>query len=843
MAPGASSARPPHPYYKILDRCGEGGMGVVYRALDQRLNRVVALKFLGPGLAGSEKALKRFRREAESIAALNHPNIATLYEIGVWGDDPFLAMEFLPGGSLAARLNRGPASSDELLRYAADLGGGLHFAHAKGILHRDVKPGNAMFSEHGVLKLVDFGLAKSTRVDELTRTGHSVGTFAYMAPELLRGEDATVRSDIYALGVVLYELAAGRPMFGARGVGSLIDEILKSDAVPLTSLRSGLPFGFAEAIQRATARSPEDRFGSVAEFLSALGISGNFGAEVRTMTIVDFPTGSTRSRRRRRLIWASAAAILALAGVGSALYLANHHAVTNQVLVVLPFENLGGDAANQAFCDGLEETVTALVTKAGSARNLLVVPAAEIRRGQVRSIAQARKEFNATLALTGSAQRTADQVRLTLALDDAATTRQMDAQVISVPTSEAADLQDKLAAALRSLLGYGPSSAQGAGEKTSNSAAYALYLEGVGAIEKRRADEAIASLRKALTADPGFNLARARLAEAYLWKHNFTSDPTWLALADAEINRAVQNGSGRETLMAQGMIRKATGDNGSAITLFRQLIADEPSNMEAYQLLAQTLEAAGRPAEAESTLRQAAAQRPGYWPIHNTLGQFYMNRGEKARAEQEFLTARALAPDVPVIHSNLGVLYFMMNRWADAAASFRASLAISPNALAHANLGTVYYYQKKYEESAREAQASTEMQPSNPVNWGNLGDARWQIPLQRQAARQAFERAALLASEQLSINPGNSSLRSSYALYLAKLGRIPDALDQISQVLAKTPKDPDAQFYAARVYAVAGETSRAIAALSACRALGYSKEQIEREPDVAAIEKERAKSK
>lgn len=837
MTPGLSSEDPSHPHYKILDRCGEGGMGVVYRALDQRLNRIVALKFLGPGLAGSEKALKRFRREAESIAALNHPNIATLFEIGVWGDDPFLAMEFLPGGSLSARLHHGPVSSEELRRYAADLGIGLQFAHTKGILHRDIKPGNAMFSEHGVLKLVDFGLAKSTRADELTKTGHSVGTFGYMAPEVLRGEDATVRSDIYALGVVLYELAAGRPMFGGKGIGSLIDEILKSEPAPLTSLRSDLPFGYADAIARATARAPEDRFGSVAEFLKGLGISGSFTGEARTVTITDLAGPLTANRRWRKAIWASAGVlILVAAAVG--IFRGTHHAATSQVLVVLPFENLGGDPANQAFCDGLAETVAALATRTGSARNLLVVPAAEIRREQVRSIAQARKEFHADLALTGSAQRTADNVRVTLALDDAANLRQMDAQVISVPLSETADLQDKLADTLRSLLGYGPSPVSQTGQTTKNSTAYARYLEGTGAIEKRKADAAISALQKALEADPNFELARAKLAEAYLWKNRFTSDPKWLALADAEINRAARDGSAHETLMARAMIRKATGDNESAIALFRKLIANEPSHMEAYQLLAQTLEAAGHGAEAETTLREAERQRPGYWPIHNTLGQFYMDRGNQARAEQELLTARALAPDVPIIHSNLGALYFEMNRWEEAGASFRASLAIEPNALAHANLGTVYYYQRKYEDSAREAQAATELQPANPLNWGNLGDARWQIPSQREAARQAFERAALLASEQLSLNPENASLRWIYALYLAKLDRRPEALQQIGQALAKAPKDPDAQFYAARVYAVTGETSRARAALSACKALGYSKQQIEQEPDVAAIQKE-----
>jgi predicted Zn-dependent protease len=178
-----------------------------------------------------------------------------------------------------------------------------------------------------------------------------------------------------------------------------------------------------------------------------------------------------------------------------------------------------------------------------------------------------------------------------------------------------------------------------------------------------------------------------------------------------------------------------------------------------------------------------------------------------------------------------------MSRWSDAAASFEKSLSLAPNALAHANLATVLFYQGKYAEAEKHAEASTRLQPSNAVNWGNLGDARWQIPSERAAAREAFERAALLAGEQLSINPNNVSLRKSYALFLAKLGRTREAAEQIAMAISQDANDGNVQLYAARVFAVAGDTARARVALDRCKALGYSRDQIEREPDLAAINK------
>ncbi|MEP6715830.1 MAG: protein kinase, partial [Terriglobia bacterium] len=837
MSASAANERAPHPHYEIVEECGHGGMGVVYKALDKRLNRTVALKFLRDSGSDSAEMVKRFRREAESIAALNHPNIATLYEVGDWDGEPFLAMEFLPGGSLAARRRPGGVDAAELQRYAHQLGDGLHFAHTRGILHRDVKPANGMFSEHGTLKLVDFGLAKPSDSEDLTHSGASVGTLAYMAPELIRGEEATVRSDIYALGVTLYELAAGHSMFSAKNLMTLVDQVLKAPRVPLNSVRTDLPAPLADAINRAVSPNPEDRFASVSELLEQIGSPVDSVASTRSMTV---PRHKPYASGRKKLYWSVGGLFLMAAALTLGYFRSHPGPRPAQVMVVLPFENLGGDPANQALCDGLQETVTGLLSMVATAHNLLVVPSSELRREHVRTIAEARRQFKADLALTGSAQKTADYLRLNLNLDDAASMGQRDTRMIPVKASETADLQDKLAEALGSLLGFGPlprTSERPRGETTASSAAYSLYLLGVGEVETRRPDSAIGNLQKALHEDPHFALARAKLAEAYFWKSLLTSDPKWLALADAEVNRAAEAGAGREALMAQAMIEKATGHFQSAIRLFGKILENEPGNVEAYQLLAQTLASAGHPVEAETTLRKAIALRPGYWPLENALGNFYVDRGDFRNAEQEFTKAAALAPNSELIFSNLGALYFNMNRLPEAEANFKKSLSNGPSALAHANLCAIYFYQGNYEEAAAHALASTQMQPANPVNWGNLGDARWQIPAQKEAAREAFDHAVQLAGAQLAINPANVRLRKSYALYLAKLGRTREAITQIGMALKQVPGDRYVQFYAARVFAVAGETDRALAALSRCKSLGYSEDELDREPDLAALTK------
>ena len=828
-------------------------MGAVYKALDKRLNRTVALKFLLPDQSGSPVALSRFRREAESIAALNHPNIAILYEVGEWDGEPFLALEYLPNGSLKQREKRGSLALPEILKYTAELSAALQFAHTQGILHRDIKPGNAMFSAHGVLKLVDFGLAKSAGDLDLTETGASVGTLGYMAPEILRGADASVRSDLYGLGVLVYELAAGRPMYTSKDLGSLVEHVLSGSSVPLSSLRPDLPPAFIEAVRRATAVRPEDRFSSVSEFAAELrkaGSAADAGELSATQTMAAVPQKLGNLGRNRGVrTWVVGGALIAaliIAGImawpsGRKAYMSILRSTSSdgQTLVVLPFENLGGDPANQALCDGLQETVTGLLSTALSAKSSwLVVPSSEVRRDHVLTIAEARKQFHADLALTGGVQRDARELHLTMNLADAVRMRQKDSRMISVPLTETASLQGRLLQELGYLLGAGTlvrRDPQQSGETTTNSHAYDLFLQGKGALKNGNYDDAVTLLKKALAADPEFAVARAKLAEAYLRKHTATRDPAWLGLADAEINRASQSGNVPGILFAQALVRKATGDTGTAIRLFRQLLQNDPSDVEYYRFLAETYEAAKRNQEAEATLQEALRLRPGYWPLYNALGLFYMDTRQYDKAAQAYSTGLSIAPEVSTLHYNQGALFFTMDRWQDAERAFARSLEIKPNPIAYSNLGTVLFFQGKYAKSAKQFEAAIKLQPANPVNWGNLGDARWQLPGQRDAAAEAFRQGALLASQQLAINPGNTRLRKVYALYLAKLGRPAEAVAEVKRALAESPSDGGVQFWAARVYAVTGDMESARAALKRCRALGYSAGEITREPDLFAI--------
>lgn len=816
---------------------------MVYKARDKRLDRVVALKFLGAAQGDQSQALERFRREALAIAALNHPNVAVVYEIGEWDGEPFLALEYLSGGTLRDRIQGRRLELEEIVRLATQLGAGLDFTHRRGILHRDIKPANSMFSAHGELKLVDFGLAKFAEGSDLTRPGGALGTIPYMAPELLHGEPASVRSDIYSFGALIFELAAGRRMYTASTAGALCAKILHEKPEHLSLIRPDLPSSVGEAIAHATARDPKNRPASVAEVLQELGAGSQTPmppSMLRTETLDATPV---RPRRKRALLIGAAVCGLALGGL-AVPWLAHlgpsRESVSpaDQTVVVLPFENLGSDPAIQTLAVGLQETVTSMLSRtAGQASAVLVVPSLEVRRNQVKTISDAHRLFHATLALSGTVQKNADGFEITLALTDARTVRLKDSTIISVPP-DAAGLQRALADSLARLFRAGALPAAGlprSGPAAANSRAYSLYIQGLGALNDRSYDQAVNLLEKAVEADPAFALARAKLALAHLRSYMQTKDQVSLAKGDTEANRAAAAGVTPDVLLVQALIRDATGEADRAIALLRQYQQAEPNDVEAYGLLADILNKAGRKQDAEETMQQAIRLRPGYWPTYQRLGVFYYNQHQFEKSAHSYLTGIAIAPESASLHFNLGALYFAQNRWHDAAGEFEKSLAIRPNATAYSNLGTVRFFEGNYQEAARQCELATKLQPNNAINWGNFGDALWQLPKERTRAREAFSKAAVLASEQLALDRANSELRKNYAIYLVKLGRQKEAYTEIRQALEQAPKDSSVQFFAARVYVLEGMPAEALQAIGNAVALGYSAGEISHEPDLAPL--------
>jgi Flp pilus assembly protein TadD len=481
--------------------------------------------------------------------------------------------------------------------------------------------------------------------------------------------------------------------------------------------------------------------------------------------------------------------------------------------------------------------MTSMLSQAQRLRNsLLVVPSSEVRRNQVKTIADARKVFNASLALTGSVQKNADSLQVTLNLADAQSLRQRDSRILLVKPNEMARLPQQLAEQIDSLLGAG-SALPTPGDTTRDSEAYKLYIQGQGALQKRDWDQAVDTLQKAVAKDPEFTAAAAKLAEACVRKNIATHDTKWLAQADSVLNRAARNGQTPEVMLAQAMIWQATGEDEKAATVFRQLLQTDPNNVEVLEMLAQALKTAGKNAEAEGTYQTAVRLRPGYWPAYNGMAAFYMDRHDYARAERAFLAGIGVSPDIPILHSNLGALYFASSRWDDAEREFRKSLALKPSGPGYSNLGTVLFFEGRYAEAASQFEEATKLQPANHVIWGNLGDARWQIPGDRDPAREAFQKAYQLASQQIVLNPADVQLRKSYALYLAKLGHPEEARTEIEAAIQQAPKDMSVHFYAARVFAVIGDLKRAEMEASECLALGYDPKEVEREPDLRLIRK------
>jgi len=461
-----------------------------------------------------------------------------------------------------------------------------------------------------------------------------------------------------------------------------------------------------------------------------------------------------------------------------------------------------------------------------------------LRGNHVKTIADARKVFNADLALTGSVQKNADSLQLTLNLTDAKTMRQRDSRMLIVKPDEMAGLSQRLAAEIDSLIGSGSVLSRQQtvpGETTSDSEAYKLYIQGQGALENRDWDHAADDLEASVAKDPSFTAAAAKLAEARVRQYNASQDTKRLAEADSVLRQAERNGQTPEVMFAQAMIWQATGENDKAAPLLRQLLQTAPNNVEAWDMLATCLRASGRNAEAEATYQTAIHLRPGYWSAYNGMADFYKSQGDYAKAEAAYLAGIAVASEIPALHNNLGGLYFGQGRWDAAAREFQKSVDLRPYYAGYANLGTIAFFEGKYAEAARQDELATTLRPNDHISWGNLGDALWQIPNRRERAREAFQKAYGLASQQIVLNSTDVQLRKSIALYLAKLGRSAEARKEIETAIRQAPKDKDVRFYAARVFAVIGDPKRGGEEMKTCLTLGYDPKEIQHEPDLAVL--------
>ncbi len=346
-------------HYKILEKLGEGGMGVVYKAEDTKLKRTVALKFLPQNTFAGEEEKNRFIREAQSAASLEHSNIFTVYEIDEADGQIFIAMAFIDGESLKEKIEKGPMKLKEAVNIACQVCDGLYEAHEKGIVHRDIKPANIMITSKGQVKIMDFGLAKAVGRSRLTKTKSSMGTVAYMSPEQTNGEDVDSRSDVWSLGVVLYEMISGQLPFKGDYEQAILYSVMNEDAESLTSLRPGVPLGLQRVVEKALAKNPEERYQNVDEMLVDLRIVGNELESGTKKTAV--PKRNRKINKKVVVIAGAAFLVLILMALGYIFLVGSSQ--TFDSIAIIPFTNDSGNPDMEYLSDGITESLISKLSR------------------------------------------------------------------------------------------------------------------------------------------------------------------------------------------------------------------------------------------------------------------------------------------------------------------------------------------------------------------------------------------------------------------------------------------------------------------------------------------------
>ena len=830
-------------HYRLLAEVGRGGMGVVYRALDTKLDRVVAVKLLARRPGSSPVVLERFQREARLLARVNHPHVAVIHDAGTEGENHYLVCEYLSGGTLLQRIPDDGMPVGELLAVSRQLAEGLEAVHRAGIIHRDIKPGNVLFSDTGVAKLADFGLSSASDSADLTAEGAVVGTYHYIAPEQTLGAPADVQSDLFSFGATMYHMATGHRPFEGESMVAVLHRVREVEPEPLTEVRPDLPAAFCAVVHQCLAKKPAQRPARASTVAAALGgrASSEWSTQLLTQIVPPLPSRSpsvVAGWRGRGL--AALAALLMAAGLWfAAKPLQTWWTVwfSARQVAVLPIEISEGTATEAALWRGLSETlVEGLAQMQQLQGSYWIVPSSEVRAANVHTVREARRAFSVTLVLGGTVFPEGGKPELALTLSDARDLRVLGTRRVALAPE--AGLRDRVLGAAIELLRLQLDAKSRALVFTGGSAdaeASRAYLEAEGHLRQGSVLRAIGLLEAAVQRDPDFALARATLADAYLRQLRSASDAVWLARADQEAAKAVESNEGLlQAHLTLGMVRQAMGRQEAALQAAERVLAINPASVDGMRLKAATQEALGRPAEAEATLRKAASLRPGYWPTHAALAAFLSRRGRYEEALDPLRVVTELAPENALGFRNLGSGYYRLKRYDEAIQFLQKSIQVSPTPQAYSDLGTIYFFQSRFKEAAASYESALKVAPPNAYRYGNLGDALMKMG-DANRAREVYQKAIELALPQVSINPGDGEMRSSLAVYQGKAGQAAEARASVAAAVQATPGNVNVRYKAARALALAGDPQAALAQLETALAGGYSAAEASQDPDLAAV--------
>ncbi len=674
-------------HYLIEQKLGEGGMGVVYRAHDEKLQREVALKFLGILPAGGSASHERVLQEARAISALNHPNICTIYEVGEIDGKPYIAMEYVEGRPLSMEIPSNGMALEQVERYGMQLAEALGHAHSRGIAHRDLKSANVMVTPHGRLKVLDFGISRrletgpgreeTTRFDKSWESQHTfTGTLPYVAPEILKGEDGDARSDIWSLGVLLYEMSAGRRPFRGNTAFEVSAAILRERAPLITP---PLPPILQGVIDRCLDKDPGQRYQSAGEVRAALEAATTSSRSHEYFSVLAERAGSAQKERRTRII--ALVAIVLLAVVFGYWSIGRQGAKPRTVMVgaiqsiaVLPLENLSGDAAQDYFADGMTD---ALITELSQIKKLRVISRTSVMQYKhtQKSLQEIAQELNVDAVVEGSVVRSGDRVRISAKLYQTNVEGALWADNFERKFTDVLALQSDVATAIARGIQVElsqPELSELARSRAVVPEAYEAYLKGRYEASKRTPEGFRAALeffQSAVDKDPTFAAAFAGLAVSYMNLSNYQISP------------------------ASEMMPQALRAAEKALELDDRL-AEAHASLAAVRFYG--LERTG----IEGEFLKAIALNPGYAQGLHWYALYLAAQGRKDESITEIKLAREIDPRSLIINANIGWCYYLAGDYDKAVEAAKATLRLDPSfGVAYGYLGQAYVEKGQYAEA------------------------------------------------------------------------------------------------------------------------------------------------
>jgi tetratricopeptide (TPR) repeat protein/tRNA A-37 threonylcarbamoyl transferase component Bud32 len=853
--------------YRVVSIAGSGGMGVVYKARDERLGRSVALKFLPADLNASAREKERFLREARTASSLDHPNIGVIHGIEETEDGlTFIVMAFYDGSSLAQRIANGRISTQQAIGIARQMALGLGEAHAHGIVHRDVKPSNVMLTASGLVKIVDFGLARAMTEQTASQTGVT-GTVRYMSPEQAMDRPVDQRCDIWSLGIVFAEMLTGNWPFQADSITAMLYAILNEAPKGLGGVHPALQ----PILYRALAKDPQKRYGSCAELLKDLDAAAKQVPEDQQAAEVTGKLQPGRANVHTRRLMAEASrsswgpeakrsspitnwllgALVVLLAIGLALGFITPlrekviavvtGAPHEKHVAVLPFDNIGSNPENAALADGLMESLAGRLTNLDVGNQALwIVPTSEVRRRHVTDPGDALKQLDANLVIKGAVERDGNDIHLTVNLIDTKNLRQLGSAMLEDPAGDLSTLEDEAVSRLAKLMNITVTAEmlRNTGGRVSP-AAYEGYLTALGLMQRYdkpgNLDQAVAALQNAVKADPGFALAYAQIGEAYRLKSSVEQNPRWLVQAEANAKKAVELDNRIPSVyVTLGRMHDLAGKHDLALQEFQHALSIDPRNATAMAGMGRAYELAGRLHDAEAAFQKAADLQPNDWDGHNTLAMYFDRQDKYEQSIAEFIRALELAPDNAQVLFNLGAAYIDSGDpkyFAQAESALKRSIAINPSFPAYANLGSLYSREGKHEVAAEVTRKALDMNDENYIIWRNLR-IEYEWLKQPEKAAEARRRDISLLEQAVQAHPRDGEAYAELANLWAQEHEREKAQANLRTALALAPSDPTVLLFAADLYENLGDRKQCIAYVEKAMRVGLTKDQLLTDPEL-----------